>query len=377
METIPRLLKQKIESRMGVGKVMLLYGARRVGKTFLLEQIIREFDGKYMKMNGDDGDTLRLLEDRSISNYRRLFNEIKLLVIDEAQQIPDIGMKLKLMADEVPGLQIIASGSSAYKLLDQTLEPLTGRCYLFPMFPVSQAELSLRENMLETRQNLEDRLIFGSYPEVLGITNKTERQQYLFSLVNTYLYKDILSIDGVRHAGKLTDLLRMIAYQTGKEVSNEELARNLNMSKTTIEKYLDLLSRVYLIFRLNGFSRNLRKEVTKNCKWYFYDNGLRNALVSDLRPLALRHDTGDLWENYLISERQKKISYNDLPVEMFFWRTYDQQEIDVIERSMDSLSAFEIKWKDRKVRFPAAWKTHYPESENTMISTENYLDWIA
>ncbi len=377
METIPRVLKQKIESRLEVGKVMLLYGARRVGKTFLLEQIIRDFNGKYLKMNGEDGDTLRLLEDRSISNYRRLLHGFRLLILDEAQQIPDIGMKLKLMVDEIPDIHILASGSSAYKLLDQVLEPLTGRCYLFPMFPVSQAELSMRENLLETRQNLEDRLIFGSYPEVFGIRNAVDRQQYLLSLLNTYLYKDILSIDGIRHSAKLTDLLRMIAFQTGKEVSNEELARNLNISKTTVEKYLDLLSRVYLIFRLNGFSRNLRKEVTNNCKWYFYDNGLRNALINDFRPLALRHDTGDLWENYLIAERKKKIAYLDLPVELFFWRTYDQQEIDVIERSIDSLSAYEIKWKDRKVKFPTAWRTHYPESVNTLISPENYLDWIA
>lgn len=377
METIPRLLKQKIESRMTAGKVMLLFGARRVGKTFLLEQIIRDFNGKYLKMNGEDGDTLRLLEDRSISNYRRLLHDIRLLVIDEAQQIPDIGMKLKLMADEIPGIHIIASGSSALRLLDQTLEPLTGRCHLFPMFPVAQAELSLRENLLETRQNLEDRLIFGAYPELLGIKNPLDRQQYLLTLINTYLFKDILSIEGIRHSSKLTDLLRLIAFQAGKEVSNEELARNLNISKNTVEKYLDLLSKVYLVFRLNGFSKNLRKEVTNHCKWYFYDNGLRNALINDFRPLTLRQDTGELWENYLIAERIKKIAYFDLPIEQFFWRTYDQQEIDVIERSIDSLKAFEIKWKDRKVRFPGAWKSHYPESENTLISPENYLDWIT
>ncbi|MCX6272941.1 MAG: ATP-binding protein [Bacteroidetes bacterium] len=377
MQYVTRFLQAKIESAVQAGKVLLLYGARRVGKTILLEQIRQSYKNQVLMMNGEDNDTLKLLEDRSISNYRRLLENINLLIIDEAQQIPEIGMKLKLMIDEIPGLCIIASGSSAYQLLHETMEALTGRCKLFPIYPLSQMELSIKENLLETRQNLEERLIFGSYPEVIVTETIAEKRLYLANLMNAYLFKDVLSLEGVRNTQKMTDLLKMIAYQTGKEVSNEELGRQLGLSKNTVEKYLELLSRIFIIFKLPGFSRNQRKEITRNCKWYFYDNGIRNALTGNFDAIALRQDIGEIWENYLLSERLKKKSYNEEDASLFFWRTYDQQEIDVIEQSGTQLKAFEIKWNDRKTRIPVAWKNAYPVAEWKVIDRQNYLEWIT
>ena len=327
-------------------------------------------------MNGEDYDTVRLLEERSVANYRRLFSSTELLILDEAHQVPDIGRKLKLMVDEKPDLCVIASGSSAFQLLNQTMEPLAGRCRHFPMFPLSQGELSVHETLLETTRNLEDRLIFGSYPEITSIEDIHERRRYLTDLTHSFLFKDVLSHEGVRNSSKVTDLLRLVAFQTGKEVSNEELGRQLGLSRNTVEKYLAMLSSVYLIFKLTGFSRNLRKEISRNNKWYFYDNGVKNVLTGNFQPLALRTDYGELWENYLLSERIKKSSYNEDGCRFFFWRTYDQQEIDVIESGGELLKAFEIKWKAKKTRMPAAWLEAYPDAGWQVITRENYLEWI-
>lgn len=374
---IKREIQERVEARLSTGKVVLLFGPRRVGKTVLINEIARKTNDRKLILNGEDATSLTLLAERSIANYRNLLNNTDLLIIDEAQNIPEIGKILKLIVDEIPHVKVIASGSSSFDLLNKTGEPLTGRSHTFILLPISQKELSATENLLDTRQNLELRMIYGSYPEVVTMSDNTARAEYLKELVNAYLFKDLLSLEGIRSAGKLRDLLTLIAFQTGNEVSMAELGAQLGLNKNTVDKYLDLLSKVFVIHRLGGYSSNLRKEITKNAKWYFFDNGIRNALISNFNPLSIRQDTGQLWENYVISERMKKRLYQSESIHFHFWRTYDGQEIDFIESGADSLKAFEIKWKSKKAKIPGAWNKAYPESLFTIITPENYLDWIS
>jgi uncharacterized protein len=373
---IKRELQDRIEARLISGKVILLFGPRRVGKTILINELLKKFVGKTLVLNGEDANALALLAEQSIANYRNLLNKTDLLVIDEAQNIPGIGNILKLIVDEVTGIKVIASGSSSFDLLNKTGEPLTGRSYSFRLLPISQSELSATENLLETRQNLETRLIFGSFPEVITLADNAMRKEYLLDIVTAYLLKDLLSLEGLRNANKLRDLLALLAYQVGNEVSLAELGSQLGLSKNTIEKYLDLLSKVFIIYRLGGYSGNLRKEISKSAKWYFYDNGIRNALIGNFNPLAIRQDAGLLWENYLISERMKKKLYQSELTDFYFWRTYDGQEIDLIESEVDSLKAYEIKWNQKKIKIPGAWQKNYPKAIFNTINPENYLSWI-
>jgi Predicted ATPase (AAA+ superfamily) len=354
METVNRILQEKITARIAPNKAVLIFGARRVGKTVMMRKIVDNYSGRTMMLNGEDYDTLALLENRSIANYRHLLDGIDLLAIDEAQNIPQIGSILKLIVDEIPGISVLASGSSSFDLLNKTGEPLVGRSTQFLLTPFSQREIAQTETALETRQNLEARLIYGSYPEVVMMENYERKTDYLRDIVGAYLLKDILAIDGLKNSSKMRDLLRLIAFQLGSEVSYEELGKQLGMSKTTVEKYLDLLEKVFVIYRLGAYSRNLRKEVTKAGKWYFYDNGIRNAIIGAFSPLAIRQDVGALWENYIIGERRKANFNEGLHREFYFWRTYDKQEIDLIEESADSLTALEFKWGNK---MPAAPKS--------------------
>lgn len=374
---IKRIIAEKIAERMQPNRAVLIFGARRVGKTMLIKQITDGFAGKTMVMNGDDMDIQALLGDSSIANYQRLFSDIELLVIDEAQNIPDIGKKLKLIVDEIPGIKVIASGSSSFDLKNKTGEPLVGRATQFFLTPFSQAEISQTENALDTRRNIETRLIYGSYPDVVLAKSNVLREEYLRDLVDAYLLKDILSIDGLKNSSKMRDLLRLLSYQTGSEVSYDELGRQTGMSRNTVERYLDLLSKVYVIYRIGGFSRNLRKEVAKAGKWYFYDLGVRNAVINNFSPLAIRQDTGAIWENYIISERMKR-NYNlRLNHELFFWKTYDRQEIDLVESASDmSLEAFEIKWGDKHPKCPVAFANAYPDATFTVLNRDNYIDYL-
>ncbi|MDF9827292.1 putative AAA+ superfamily ATPase [Ereboglobus sp. PH5-5] len=386
MQIIPRLLEDKIRKSLRPNKAALLFGARRVGKTVLLRSILENFDGKTLSLNGDDLDTHALLEQRTAANYARLLSGIDLLVIDEAQSIPGIGQKLKLILDEIKGVKVIASGSSSFDLLHHAGEPLVGRSTAFHLFPFSQAELSPAENTLETRQHLEDRLVHGSYPEIVGMTDAGEKKAYLADIVNAYLLKDILSIDGIKNASKMRDLLRLVAFQTGAEVSYDELGTQLGLSRNTVEKYLDLLTQVFVIYRLGAFSRNLRKEIRKTSKWYFYDNGIRNAIIGNLSPLALRNDVGQLWESYLISERRKQNAYLFQNKAHYFWRTYDGQEIDLIEElggagstaavPASVLRAYEFKWGDARTKIPGAFSTNYPNANYTVINRDNYQPFV-
>ncbi|HON52134.1 MAG TPA: ATP-binding protein [Bacteroidales bacterium] len=376
MNQIQRTLQQEIEKRLKPNKVMLLLGARRVGKTILIKKIISNFTGKVLMLNGEDSDSLVLLANRSISNYQNLLKGIDLLVIDEAQNVPEIGQKLKLIVDEIPNIKVIASGSSSFDLLNFTGEPLVGRSYTLYLHPFSQQELGAIENALETKQNLESRLIYGSYPELISLDN-TDKKEYLNNIVNSYLLKDILIIDGIRNASKMLDLLRLIAFQTGNLVAYDELGKQLGMSKNTVEKYLDLLSKVFVIYRLGAYSKNLRKEISKSSKWYFYDTGIRNAIIGNFAPLALRNDVGQLWESYILSERIKQKCFNVLNTQHFFWRTYDGQELDIVEIEDTTIRAFECKWNTAKAKIPVAFAQAYSEAQFSVISQDNYLEFIG
>ena len=373
MEPIKRLLQDRIAERIEPNKVVLIFGARRVGKTILMRQLINGFSGKTLLLNGEDYDTLALMEERSIANYRHLLEGVDLLAIDEAQNIPEIGSKLKLIVDEIEGVRVIVSGSSSFDLLNKAGEPLVGRSTQFHLTPFSQKEIAPSETALETRQNLESRLIYGSYPEVVIMDSFGGKTDYLRDIVGAYLLKDILSIDGLKNSGKLKELLRLIAFQLGNEVSYDELGKQIGMSKNTIEKYLDLLSKVFVVYRLGAYARNLRKEVSKAGKWYFYDNGIRNAIIGNFNPLSIRQDVGALWENYIISERIKANYNNGLGKEFYFWRTYDRQEIDLIEEASNSLMALEIKWGNKNPEAPGIFKEAYPNATFDVINKDNYL----
>ena len=376
MGIIVRIVQKKIIDRMTPNKVILIYGARRVGKTVLINQIISDFNCKTLNMNGEDYDTLRLLHECSISNYRNLLSGIDLLTIDEAQHIPDIGAKLKLMVDEIANIRVIVSGSSSFDLFNKSGEPLVGRSIPFHLTAFSQREIAQNENALQTRQNLENRLIYGSYPDVVLMDNIEHRREYLKNMVDAYLLKDILMFDGIKNASKIKALLQLIALQTGSEVSYEGLGAQLGMSKNTVEKYLDLLSKSFVIYRLGAFSRSLRKEITKAGKWYFYDNGIRNALIGAFNSLSVRQDVGALWENYLTSERVKKNLNEYTDKELYFWRTYDGQEIDLVETRGDEIAAFEFKWGDKTPHIPRAFATAYPAATYHVVNRDNYLEFI-
>lgn len=374
---ITRIIGEKVLERLLPNRVVLIFGARRVGKTMLIKQVTNAYKGKTLVMNGEDADVQALLDNSSVANYRRLFDGVDLLAIDEAQNIQDIGKKLKLIVDEISGIRVIASGSSSFDLNNNAGEPLVGRATKFFLTPFSQSEISQLENGLETRQNLETRLIYGSYPDVVLAPNDTIRAEYLEELVEAYLLKDILAIDGLKNSRKMQDLLRLVAYQAGSEVSYDELGKQVGMSRNTVEKYLDLLSKVYVIYKIGGFSRNLRKEVAKAGKWYFYDVGVRNAVIRNFSPLAIRQDVGAVWENYLISERMKRSHNLRLQHEFYFWKTYDRQEIDLVESASDmALEAFEMKWGDKKPKCPVAFAKAYPDSSFTVLNKENYIDFI-
>jgi predicted AAA+ superfamily ATPase len=376
MEPLKRLLHDRIAAGIEPNKVILIFGARRVGKTILMRQLVKEFDGKTMLLNGEDYDTLALLEKQSVANYRHLLEGVDLLAIDEAQSIPQIGSKLKLIVDEIEGIRIIASGSSSFDLLNKAGEPLVGRGTQFHLTPFSQKEIAPVETALETRQNLESRLIYGSYPEIVTMDSFERKVDYLRDIVGAYLLKDLLAIDGLKNSGKMKELLRLIAFQLGNEVSYDELGKQLGMSKNTVEKYLDLLSKVFVVYRLGAYARNLRKEVTKVGKWYFYDNGIRNAIIGNFNPLSIRQDVGALWENYLIGERIKADNNEGLGKEFYFWRTYDRQEIDLIEERADTLTALEFKWGNKKTDLPAIFKETYPHTVFRVVNRDNYLNYI-
>ena len=359
-------------------KVVVLLGPRRVGKTVLIHQLLEQVDEPYLMLNGENMDARKKLEYRSTQNYINLLAGKKLLIIDEAQKIPEVGMVLKLMVDEIAGLRILVTGSSAFDLNKYTGEPLTGRKKTIHLFGLSESEMRQTEDSISRTANLKQRLVFGSYPELIHLPDSKDKSEYLNELVNSYLLRDILEFENIKNSDKIFDLLRLVAFQIGSEVSHNELGRQLGISKNTVEKYLDLLSKAFILHPVSAFSRNLRKEIVKGKKWYFHDNGLRNILVGNLNKIEVRNDIGELWENYIISERIKYQKRARMLVYNYFWRTYDQQEIDWVEDRGGKLHAYEFKWSQkRKSKEPTAWKNNYKDSEFQTINSENYFPWLG
>jgi predicted AAA+ superfamily ATPase len=328
-------------------------------------------------LNGEDVDDANLLKERSVSNYTRLLADKKILIIDEAQNIPEIGLILKLIVDSIEGIKVIATGSSVFDLSNKLGEPLVGRKNTIHLFPFAQMEFAKREDYKETTLKLEERLLFGSYPELEHYFDWKDKINYLKEILNSYLLKDILVYEGIKQSNKILDLLKLIAFQVGQEVSLQELAKHLGISKNTVESYLDLLLKVFVIYKVPGFSRNLRKEITKSNRWYFYDNGIRNVIIGNFTRLDSRTDVGALWENYLASERIKNQNYTQKNVSNYFWRTYDQQELDWLEEEDGNLRGFEFKWNEnRKAKIPTAFGKAYPEASYEVVNKQNYLDFI-
>lgn len=355
----------------------MLYGTRRTGKTTIIENIVSKYPDDALLLQGEDMQVSEILQRRTIANYSQLTAGKKIVIIDEAQSIPEIGKCLKLLIDGIKGITVIVTGSSSFDLAYATGEPLVGRNLVYQLYPIAQAELSSVEDYLTTTRNLEQRLVYGSYPELWHIDNFQEKENYLKQMVSSYLLKDLLTMENVKGADVLYRLLQLLAWQVGSQVSTVELGNSLQLNKITVERYLDLLTKVFIIYPLTGYSNNLRKEVTKSKKWYFFDNGIRNALINNFSDLSQRNDVGQLWEQYLLSERIKNNAYRGHSPQYFFWRTYDGQEIDLIESHNGKLKAFEFKWKNNKVKIPAAFGKAYPDAQFTVINQENYLNWVT
>jgi hypothetical protein len=358
-------------------KALILYGARQVGKTTLLENFLKTADLRYKL---ESGDNIRIKEILGSQDFARILEYIsgyELLAIDEAQEIPGIGKALKIIIDQSPDTYVIATGSSSFELSQEVGEPLTGRKRVLVLFSLSQQELLHHYNRFELKERLEKFLIYGSYPEVLSTENKQEKIEILNEIVESYLLKDILKLDKVKSPNVLMKLLKLLAFQVGSEVSMNELAMNVKVDVKTIGRYLDLLEKSFVIMRLGGFSRNLRKEVVSMGKYFFLDNGIRNAVISQFNSLEDRNDTGALFENFIIMERLKKHEYERFYGSHYFWRTYDGQEIDLVEEIDGKLSAFEMKWSPKKAaKIPRDWAASYEDAGFNVINRENYLNFL-
>ncbi|MFC1668401.1 ATP-binding protein [Chlamydiota bacterium] len=376
---IPQKQLENLKKLIAPNKVIIVYGARRCGKTTLLEKFTEEKEviGKYLFINAEDITVKENLESQSIEKLKNFIGNNEYLLIDEAQKINNIGLNLKLIVDNINDIKVIVSGSSSFELGRHTGEPLTGRKFTLVLYPLSQLELKNIEAFHETQSSLENRLLFGAYPEVILDSSNEKRILYLREIVNSYLLKDVLELEGIKKHGMIVKLLQLLCFQVGNEVSLNELGTQLGMSKNTIEKYLDILQDSFIIFQLSGFGKNLRSEVTKTKKYYFYDNGIRNALINNFNPLTMRNDVGQLWENYIIIERLKKQTYENIFSNNYFWRTYSQQEIDWIEEREGCLFAYEIKWSKKEKQPPLQWSKSYKNSPFSLINQQNYLDFIA
>ncbi len=360
-------------------QALIIYGPRRVGKTTLLENFIKNTTLKYKL---DSGDNIRIQDLLGSQDFTRILEYAQgydLIVLDEAQYIPNIGMGIKILVDQVPNLKVIATGSSSFDLSNQIGEPLMGRKTTLTLYPIAQLELLPEHNSHDLKEKLEEYLVLGSYPQVITAKTKEEKIRILEELVNSYIFKDILALQQLKGSKTLLDLLKLLAFQVGNEVSLNELSTNLAIDVKTVGRYLDLLEKAFIIFRLSTFSRNLRSEVTSKSKYFFFDNGIRNAVISQFNGLDSRNDIGSLWENFLMIERMKKRSYKHIHGYSYFWRTYEQREIDLIEEREGKLFPYEFKWSTKnEVLPPKDWMVSYPESEKfSVITPHNYLEFIA
>lgn len=370
-----RVITEKILETLKPGKVIGLFGARRTGKTVLMEEIRKLLPGKkILLVHGENLDVSEILSSRRTSVLKKFTSGYEYLFIDEAQKIPNIGQNLKLVADTIPEISVFVTGSSAFDLQRNIGEPLTGRGFNYFLYPFSQAEL--KEDYLQTKENLEDRLIFGLYPQVVLAESRDEKIAQLESIKNGYLLKDIPELDNLKDSIFVINLLRLLSFQIGNDISVNELANTLKVSRKTVDRYLELLQKCFIITPHYGFSNNPRKEISKSPRYYFWDNGIRNAVISNYNGINLRDDIGKLWENYCVAERRKINHYRGKTGNYYFWRTYDRKEIDLIEERDGKLSCFEFKWSGKRVKEPRMFFEMYDNAEFSVVSPDNYLDFI-
>ncbi len=360
------------------GKVNLIYGPRRVGKTALIKKLLLQIKNAEIFIGeGDDIELRQILGSERKELILSAFRKYNYIFIDEAQRINNIGWGLKILVDNLPETIILASGSSSFRLSSQVGEPLTGRSITRQLFPVSLIELEKQFGGMFLYQNLENLMIYGTYPESLTANNNQDKILYLKELRNAYLLKDILEMENIRNADLLHDLLRLLAFQIGHEVSMNELGNALGISKHTVRRYLDLLEKSFIIKKIRGYAQNLRKEVTKSSRYYFYDNGLRNAVINNFNPLDSRDDTGTLWENFMVMERIKKQHYLKIFSNNYFWRTYNKEEVDFVEERNGKLYGYEFKWNPAKAKVQKGWLKTYPNAEFHVIHRENFMDFTV
>lgn len=372
---ISRILSKNLISKLHSGKILILYGPRQCGKTTLLKMLVESQNLSYVWFNGDEPDVRVMLPNKTSTELKRLIGDKKLLIIDEAQRIENIGITLKLISDNMPDLITIASGSSSFELANTVKEPLTGRKIEYTLLPFSTAELVAESNNFEEKRLVENRLIYGFYPDV--VSSGEDSKDILMQLADSYLYKDILIWEKIQKSERLDKLLQALAFQVGSQVSYNEIGQIVGLNSETVEKYVILLERAFVIFRLPAFSRNLRNELKKTRKIYFYDNGIRNAVIKNFAPIDLRNDLGALWENFCISERIKRNLFSGYKPNCYFWRTTQQQEIDYIEEFDGQIKTFEFKYNPKsKARMPLTFAKTYPNHEFNVITPENYQDWL-
>ena len=373
---IIRQLQKTIEARMFAGKAIIVIGARQVGKSTLFRMILEKQGCKTLQLNCDEPEVRDMLTNVNTPELRLLIADNKIVVIDEAQRVENIGMTMKRITDNFPGVQLLVTGSSSFELQDRLNEPLTGRKFEYHLYPISTAEIMESQGLLGVKQTLEQRLIYGSYPDI--VNHAEDAKELLMNLAGSYLYKDLLSLESVRRPVLLGKLLTALALQVCSEVSYNELAQTIGTDNKTVEKYIDLLEKCYIVFRLNGFNRNLRTELKKGKKIYFYDNGIRNAILQNFAPLSLRQDTGSLWENFIISERIKANHYSMRYANSYFWRTTLQQEIDYIEECDGQFTLFKMKWNPKRAstQFPSSFLAAYDVKETAIITPENWIEWV-
>lgn len=374
---ITRALSARVAPRLFLGKAVILLGPRQAGKTTMVEDLLAKSGEKILRLNADEPDVRELLTKCTSTRLRNLLGTSRLLFIDEAQRVPEIGLTLKLATDQIPEAQVIATGSSSLELNARTAEPLTGRKYEFMLYPLSFAELVEHHGLLEEKRALEYRLIYGAYPEI--VTSPGHEEELIKLLAGSYLYKDLLTLEQINKPILLEKILRALALQLGSEVSYHEIGQLVGADGQTVERYIDLLEKAFVLIRLPALSRNVRNEIKKGKKIYFLDNGIRNAVIGNFTPLAGRTDTGALWENYLVSERLKFLNNRDISASRYFWRTTQQQEIDYIEEQPQSLSAYEFKWNARKSGkpFPRTFLNNYDKVVTRVITPDNYEEFLS
>lgn len=373
-----RILEKRILNQLDNGpKGVIIYGPRQAGKTTLVNNVLSQRSWKTLVLNGDQrGSWWEQITSRNLNKIKLLIEGYEVLFVDEAQRIPEIGLSLKIILDELPGLKIIATGSSSLDLASKISEPLTGRAYTYRLFPMSFSELRGQYTPHELEEQLEERLIFGSYPRIFSLTGAEAKKEYLANITDNYLYRDLLEFGGIRNSDKIRDLLKLLAFQIGSQVSLSELATSLELSRVTVDSYIDLLEKSFVVFRLRGLSRNLRKEVSKMDKIYFYDNGIRNTLINNTNLLNDRDDAGKLWENFLITERIKKTEYEKNLSALYFWRLSSGAEIDLVEETDGKLNGYEFKYSKKTAKTPESWKGAYSQAGFTTINKDNYLGFV-